>query len=56
MQGVPRYPQILADQLTLIQPGEADDAHQMILELPDFQTFVRPCTLFNSVFGEQIMF
>ena len=35
-------PQILADQLTLSQPREADYAHQIILAPPDFQTFLRP--------------
>ena len=34
-----RYPQILADQLTLSQPREADYAYQIILAPPDFQTF-----------------
>ena len=33
---------ILADQLTLYQPGGADYAHHMILAPPDFQTFLRP--------------
>ena len=33
----------LADQLTLSQPKGADYAHQIILALPDFQTFPRPC-------------
>ena len=30
---------ILADQLTLSQPREADYAYQIILAPPDFQTF-----------------
>ena len=41
--GVPWHPQILADQLTLSQPGGADYARQIILAPPDFQTFLRPC-------------
>jgi hypothetical protein len=40
--GVPWHPKILADQLTLSQPGVADYAHQKILAPPDFQTFLRP--------------
>ena len=42
--GVPwhKHPQILADQLTLSQPGGADYAHQIIQASPDFQTFLRP--------------
>ena len=36
------HPQILAAKLTLSQPGGADHAHQVILALPDFQTFLRP--------------
>ena len=45
-------PQILADQLSLYQPGEggADYAHQIILALPDFQTFLRPCVIFCTIF------
>ena len=34
--GVAMAPHILADQLTLSQPGGADYAHQMILAPPDF--------------------
>ena len=34
MPGVPWQPQILADQLTLSQPGKADYAHQIILAPP----------------------
>ena len=41
--GVPWHTQILADQLTLSQPGGADYAHQIILAPPDFQTIRRPC-------------
>ena len=40
-------PQILADRLTLSQPGGADYAHQIILTPPDFQTFLRPCMIFT---------
>ena len=43
-------PQILADQLTLSPPEGADYAHQIILALPDFQTFLRDqksCQLSN---------
>ena len=36
-------PQILADQLTLSQPGGADYAYQIILAPPDFQTTRQPC-------------
>ena len=40
--GAAAHPQILADQLTLTQPGGADYAHQILLSPPDFQTFLRP--------------
>ena len=40
--GVPWHSQILANQLTLSQPREADYAHHIILTPPDFQTFLRP--------------
>ena len=40
--GIPWHTQILADQLTLSQPGGVDYTHQIILALPDFQTFLRP--------------
>ena len=49
--GVPWHTQILADQLTLFQPGEADYAHQIIMAPPDFQTFLRPCC--KKMFGLQ---
>ena len=39
---VPWNPQILADQLTLSQPGWEDHAHHIILTPSDFQTFLRP--------------
>ena len=42
MPGVPWYPQILADQLTLSQPRGTNYAHQIILATTDFQTFHRP--------------
>jgi hypothetical protein len=44
--GMPWHPQILADQLTLSQPGEgggADYSHPIIHAPPDFQTFLWPC-------------
>ena len=44
VRGVPWHTQILADQLTLPQPGGTDCAHQIILAPPDFQTLRRPCT------------
>ena len=44
--GVPWHPQILANKLTLSQPGEADYAYQIILAPPDFQTFLRLCLFF----------
>ena len=34
--------QILANQLTLSQPGGADSAHQIATCPPDFQTFRHP--------------
>ena len=40
--GVPWHPQILADQLTLSQPGGEGYDHQIILAPPNFQTFLRP--------------
>ena len=40
--GVPWHPKILADQLTLSQPGWVNYAHQIILAPPDFQTFQWP--------------
>ena len=42
LQGQGVLSQILADKLTLSEPGGADYAHQMILSSPDFQTFLRP--------------
>ena len=47
--GVPRYPQILADQLTLSHPWEGDYAHQLILAPLDFQTFLRPWGFISSL-------
>ena len=41
--GVPWHTQILADQLTLFQPGGTDYAHLITTAHPDFQTFRRPC-------------
>ena len=38
----PWHPQILADQLTLSQPGGADYALTSLLAPPNFQTFRRP--------------
>ena len=40
--GDARDPQILTDQLTLSQPRGEENAHQMILAPPNFQTFQRP--------------
>ena len=37
-------PQILADQLTLSQPG---DTHQIMLATSDFHTFLRPSVLYS---------
>ena len=46
MQG-PIDPNILADQLTIFEPGGgADYGHQVTTCPPDFQTFLRPCDLF----------
>ena len=45
---MPWHPQILADQLTLSQPGGADYAHQIILAPPDFQTFRRPSMVLHG--------
>ena len=42
MPGVPWHTQILADQLTLFQPGGTDYAHLITTGTPDFQTFRRP--------------
>ena len=41
--GVPLHPQILADQLTLSQPGGQIMCTALLLAPPDFQTFLRPC-------------
>jgi hypothetical protein len=46
--GVPWHPQILADQLTLSQPG-GGDAHQIIVAPPDFQIFLQPCCATNLI-------
>ena len=43
--------QILADQLTLSQPGGTDYAHCSALVPPDFQTFRRPCTYLPCTYG-----
>ena len=40
--GVPWYPQILADQLSLSQPGGADYAHQITLAPTSCQNFIQP--------------
>ena len=37
--GVPWHPQILADQLTLSQPGGADFAHHITTDIPGFSDF-----------------
>ena len=42
--GVQWYPQILTDQLTLPQPGRADDDPTSLLAPPDFQTILRHCS------------
>ena len=42
-RGVPWHPQILADQLTLSQPGGADYAHHITTGTPGFSDF--PTTL-----------
>ena len=42
-------PGILADQLILSQPGEADYAHHITIG-PDFQTFLRPCNSTQNLF------
>ena len=39
---------LLVDQLTLSQPRGAGYAHEIILALPDFQTFLRPCILLTE--------
>ena len=36
-------PPVLADQLTLSQPAEAEYPHHTTTRPPDFQTFLRPC-------------
>ena len=41
--GVPWHTQILADQLTLFQPGGQIIPTLILLAHPDFQTFRRPC-------------
>ena len=38
----PEHPQILADQLTLSQPGGADYAHQIMLAPPEFRPSYGP--------------
>ena len=40
--GMPWHSQILADQLTLSEPGGAGYAHHITTGTPDFQTFLRP--------------
>ena len=47
------YPQILADQLTLPQPGGADYAHLIILAPPDFQILLRPWRHITCQVSEQ---
>ena len=41
--GASAPPQILADQLTLSQPGGAHYPHPVLQAPPDFQTLRRPC-------------
>ena len=50
--GVPGvwHPQILADQLTLSQPGGSDYCpphYLLLLAPPDYQTFLRPCHMYE---------
>ena len=40
---------ILADELSPIKPGWADYAHHITSCPPDFQTFLRPCTLYEKI-------
>ena len=42
---MPWHPQILADQLTLSQPGRQIMPTSLLLAPPDFQTFRRPCAV-----------
>ena len=42
-------PQILADQLTLSQPGWQIMPTYLLLAPPDFQTFRRPCKIDDEI-------
>ena len=43
VQGVSWHPQILADQLTLSQPGGGRLCPPYNTGTPEFQTFLKPC-------------
>ena len=44
-EGGPCPPPFFAGQLTLFQSGGADYAHDITTRPPDFQTFLRPCSV-----------
>ena len=52
--GVPWQPQILADQLTLSQPGGQIMPTYLLMAPPNFQTFRRPCRSTTTTNKDQI--